>query len=70
MPSNVWVIYLYTTNTVENLNTISTYVGWPIWVWDHLKEEEKEKEEKEKEGKEEKKEGKKGAHIEKKQPQP
>jgi len=29
-PSNVWVIHLYTTNTAENLDMMSTYVEWPI----------------------------------------
>ena len=67
-PSNVWVIHLYTANTVENLDTMSTYVEWPIQVWGHPGEEEEEKEEKE--GEEEKEEGEEGAHTKEEQPQP
>ena len=57
------VIHLYTANTVENLDTMLTYVGWPIWVWGHLGKEEEEKEEKERE--EKKENGKEGAHMKK-----
>ena len=67
-PSNVWVIHLYTTNTAENLDMMSTYVEWPIWVWGHPGKEEEEDEEKE--GEEEKEEGEKGAHMKEEQPQP